>query len=128
MSTTLERVQPRLSMTPLRWSNLFHFKPEEFAVPAAMDYMLLFKLDQTRILYRQPMIVTSSNEPRDNEDSAHVSGHAVDIRCHTSRDRYRLVDAAMRAGFARIGVYDNHIHLDNDPSRPAPVLWVGVSK
>lgn len=40
---------------------------------------------------------------------------AVDIACHSSVDRYRLVALAITCGVRRIKVYPQHIHMDMKP-------------
>lgn len=60
-------------------------------------------------------------------NTAHARGLAVDIRAHDSVTRFKIAKALLDAGFARIGVYDKHIHADVDPSLPQGVLWWGRS-
>lgn len=45
--------------------------------------------------------------------SAHKDGTAADISCRDDADKYRMVYAAMQAGFPRIGIGSTFIHLDN---------------
>ncbi len=59
-------------------------------------------------------------------NSAHVRGLAVDIRCHTSQDRYNIMEAVFKYGIKRIGNEVDHIHIDIDKSLPNSVLWVVV--
>ena len=60
--------------------------------------------------------------------SAHLTGYAVDIACHTSDIRYALVQYALEDGIKRIGIYDRHIHIDVDFNKPQDVIWLGKSK
>lgn len=78
-----------------------------------------------------PFILTSTvRTPEDNlkwggvEDSAHLSGLAVDIRCNNSEERFRILRGIFGAGFVRVGVYEKHIHVDGDFSKPQEVVWV----
>ena len=57
-------------------------------------------------------------------DSAHLTGLAVDCKALTSSDRYRIVVAALGAGFERIGIGKTFVHLDIDPSKPQGVIWL----
>ena len=66
---------------------------------------------------------TSSHVPRDLDDLDGRVGHAVDIAARGSGRRYRLLAAAIRAGFNRIGVGQSFLHLDNDKSKPPCVIW-----
>lgn len=58
------------------------------------------------------------------EDSAHLKGLAADIKCDDSTFRMMLVPALIHAGFKRIGVYKNYIHVDCDESKPQGVFWL----
>jgi len=90
---------------------------------------LVEKLDRARGLAHVPFIITEGLAKGGShvEDSAHQRGRAVDVRCSGSRDRMRIVSAALIVGFRRIGVYDKHVHLDVDDSLPQDVMWTGKS-
>jgi hypothetical protein len=93
---------------------------------AGLDEELVRRLDEARTKAMVPFVITSAfrlGDPR-----AHGRGKAVDIRCHTSYNRMRIISGALLAGFRRIGVYDRHVHLDVDESLPQDVMWHGVSK
>ena len=111
------------------WNDLRWFAKREFGPDAeadAMDEQLLRRLDYMRTLAGIPMRITSAY--RAGDDKAHGRGTAVDVACDNSRDRLRLVGAAVEAGFTRIGVYNLHLHLDVDAELPADVMWIGVSQ
>ena len=55
--------------------------------------------------------------------SAHTKGQAVDIRCNTSANRYKIIAAALRCGIKRIGVAHTYIHLDNSKTHAQDVIW-----
>ena len=59
--------------------------------------------------------------------SAHEAGWAVDLRCSSSHQRFRILRALFAVGFTRVGVYDRHIHVDADPTKPQEVTWTGIS-
>lgn len=108
-----------------------HFSDREIA---GLDPRLVALLDSARGLAKVPFIITSGKrDPLANKtsggvgDSSHLRGLAVDIACEGSRDRLRIVAAAITAGFRRIGVYNRHVHLDCDEGLPQDVLWTGVS-
>ena len=58
------------------------------------------------------------------DSSAHVDGWAADIKATTSAYREKLVVAALRAGFNRIGIAKTFVHLDCDPTKSPNVMWV----
>ena len=95
-----------------------------------LEDKLVFYLDRARRFAQIPFVLTRTRDESDIgvKESAHHSGWAVDIRCSTSQDRWKIVYSLIAVGFCRIGVYDRHIHVDLDESKPQKVMWVGVSK
>lgn len=91
------------------------------------DFVAL--LDKARGLAKVPFIITEGLAKGGShvENIAHQRGEAVDIRCSGSRDRMRIISAALVVGFRRIGVYDKHVHLDVDITLPQDVIWTGKS-
>lgn len=55
--------------------------------------------------------------------SAHCKGLAVDIASTDSRARFVIVAALLGAGFNRIGIGKNFIHVDDDLSKLHPVIF-----
>ncbi len=47
---------------------------------------------------------------------------AVDTQFDTKAERDRFVEAAVKAGFPRIGIGNLSVHVDNDPELP-PGSW-----
>ena len=104
------------------------------------------KLNVFRFLVDEPVFVTSGyrcpdfqkmlyDEALANDDpdpppltSAHTKGLGVDVWCPDSGMRRKMLIAAEAAGFKRVGIYNNHLHLDDDPDKPSEVYWVGTSK
>jgi hypothetical protein len=58
----------------------------------------------------------------------HTDGEAADIPTSNSSERWELVQAALKAGFHRLGIYDHHIHVGCSQTLPHPVLWWGKSQ
>jgi zinc D-Ala-D-Ala carboxypeptidase len=56
-------------------------------------------------------------------DSAHLTGHAVDLACTDDPTRFSLIEGLLDAGFTRLGIYSAHIHADNDSTKPPKVIW-----
>lgn len=111
--------------------DLKYFKPSEFSEYEKMSPDFLLRLDRARDIAGVPFVITSSfRSELDNErvngakNSAHLRGLAVDIRCTTAYDRYRIVYGLMAAGFMRIGIARNFVHCDIDASLPYPRIWL----
>ena len=95
-----------------------------------MDVEFLNKLAQARKIAAVGFKITSGyRSPEHNEkvggvpNSSHTLGHAVDIYAPTSRQKYIIINALLQAGFDRIGVAKNFIHVDDDPSKDEDVIW-----
>lgn len=56
-------------------------------------------------------------------NSAHLTGEAVDIRCLTSENRYKIITSAIKHGINRIGIGSNYIHLDISKTLPQNMVW-----
>lgn len=89
------------------------------------------RLDDARERAGVPFIITSgyrclkyNTEVGGVSSSAHTDGYAADIKCNGSRTRHRIVMAAIDAGFTRIGLHKNFVHLDCDPNKPPDVIWL----
>lgn len=95
-----------------------------------MDVEFLNKLAQARKIAAVGFKITSGyRSPAHNEkvggvpNSSHTLGHAVDIYAPTSRQKYIIINALLQAGFDRIGIAKNFIHVDDDPSKNEEVIW-----
>ena len=113
-----------------------YFSPQEFrrCNPSCsidqMDAGFLNLLDEVREAAGIPLVLTCAYRTKAYElrrgrtgNSAHTRGRAVDIRCNTSQNRYKIVSAALACGIRRIGVGKTFVHLDNDESLPQHVIW-----
>lgn len=89
-------------------------------------------LDSIRESCGFPIVLTSGlrtkeeNDklPNSVEDSAHISGLAVDLQCNESIKRFKIVEVALKNGIKRIGIGKTFIHLDIDQSKPQEVVWL----
>lgn len=116
-----------------------YFKKEEVE---GLDNELVAKLDQARHLAKIPFIITdglrtlsTNNDPNSVQDSAHLKGLAVDLRCQNSGDLFLMQRALYSAGFTRVGIYyrideitktkliPTHLHVDIDPDKPQDKTW-----
>lgn len=99
-----------------------------------LDPGLCLMLDRARGAAGIPFIITSglrtpdqnASLPEAVQDSAHLTGNAVDLACQASDNRFLMIRALILTGFHRIGIYQNHIHADNSPSLPPDVIWVSA--
>ena len=113
------------------YSTLRHFNKSEFEYPYKMSEVLLRKLDVARSLAGVPFVITSDYRTPElneavggSENSAHLRGRAVDIRCSNSTVRYIIYDGLRTAGFRRIGLGKTFIHADIDDTLPQGVMWL----
>lgn len=95
-----------------------------------MDEGFLRLLDMVREKAGIPLVLNCAYRSREHElqkgrsgNSAHTKGKAVDIRCTTSANRYKIVAAALACGIRRIGIAKTFVHLDNDGTLPQGVIW-----
>lgn len=121
----------RFKWTGAKMSQFRYFKDAEIV---GLDQELVAKLDLARGKSGVPFVIENGKRGEEaNEkvggvkDSAHITGKAVDLVCHDSTSRFKMVSALLAVGFARMGVYDRHIHVDNDTTKPQNVLWTGIS-
>lgn len=112
-----------------------HFTEEELKCNCGCGYSirrdkLLYDLEFARSIPGIPFNITSwSRCPIYNEQvggsktSSHVKGWAVDISAANETHKFILVHALMSAGFTRIGIGEDFIHVDCDPLKPSFALW-----
>ena len=122
-----------------------YFQPEEFDCKCSkcrtnnegrgaemMDDYFLQMLDDARHKSGVPFRITSGYRciahnrsiSGSVKDSAHTKGLAADIACSDSRTRGYIIGALFEAGFNRIGIHEHFIHVDDDPSKDADVVWL----
>ena len=112
------------------------FSEGEFqrAIPSGslqdMNQEFMSKLDRTRGRAGIPFIVNSAFRSVEHErsrgragTSSHTTGRAIDIRCHTDRNRFLILRAAIEEGFTRIGMHPTFIHLDDSSNHTPEVVW-----
>ena len=103
-----------------------HFTDAEIA---GLQPAFVARLDRAREAAGTPFIITEGLATGGShvKQSAHEAGWAVDLRCSSSHQRFLILRALFAEGFTRIGVYDRHIHVDADPTKPPEVTWTGKS-
>jgi zinc D-Ala-D-Ala carboxypeptidase len=92
---------------------------------------LVKMLDDARHIAGIPFKINSGFRTKEHnkkvggvEDSAHLTGLAVDISCTNDSNRYKIVTALLAVGFNRIGWAKTFIHADCDTSKSANVIWL----
>lgn len=95
-----------------------------------MDAAFLVKLDAVRDAAGIPLVLNSAFrsvawEKKQGRPgtSSHCKGLAVDIRCNTYANRWKIVRAAMACGIRRIGIGKTYVHLDTDPAKTQDIIW-----
>lgn len=112
-----------------------YFKPYEFTmgnenVFDQMDTDFLNQLDEARSYSVVPWIITSSyrtvaysQKKGYSITSSHTKGLAVDISAPNSTTRWEIVNALLKAGFNRIGIGEDFVHVDMDTDKAPNVIW-----
>ncbi|MCD4818661.1 MAG: peptidase M15 [Candidatus Cloacimonetes bacterium] len=91
---------------------------------------LVLKLDLARELAETAFVITSGYRCRKHnkeiggvKDSTHIYGLAVDIAVSDNITRLKILKGLIIAGFRRIGIGEDFIHVDIDKSNPN-CLWL----
>lgn len=95
-----------------------------------MDQHTMDMFDRAREIAGIPFVIVCAyrtkawDEARGRSgNGAHTKGYALDIRCNTNRNRWKIWNALVAAGFTRLGDGDGFVHADNDPGLPQNVIW-----
>lgn len=100
-----------------------------------MDIDFIKKLDTARDIAGIPFKINSGfRTPEYNvyleskgfkvaKNSPHMKGLAADISTKNSKQRYRVIDALLKAGFRRIGIGETFVHCDTDESKSLDIIW-----
>ncbi len=115
-----------------KWFKLSEFdSPDRPGSGELMEPEVVQALDIARDIYGYPMIITSGVRSIDHNKSvggspksSHLLGYAADIAVPNSERRFLLVEALLDAGFHRLGLGKDFVHVDLDPNKPANCLWV----
>lgn len=126
------------------WSQIQYFKPREFVRPELLRDRMAYMLDELRSEFNAPIYITSSlRDPADNarvggvKNSAHrqdpTDGMYSGIDFSTNnrgedigaRDKYVLTALIFKVGFPRVGIYDDHFHVDIETRLDQDVMWLG---
>lgn len=110
-----------------------YFEESEFNEFNKMDPKLLEMLDTLRENYGHPIKLTSTYrspehpiEAKKAKPGEHAHGAAVDIACVGGEATFKLVKAAIKTGFTRIGISrkNNFVHVGiGYPGAPETTIW-----
>lgn len=96
-----------------------------------MKQTTMSKMDTAREIAGIPFVITSAYRPSEwdrakgrSGTGAHTLGCAIDIRCNSSSNRFKIVAALLKAGFTRIGIAKTFIHADDSPQHAQQVIWM----
>lgn len=118
-------------------SNRMYFSPEtDKAIDwDKVDKTALAMLEKARSIAAMPFVITSNYRTPEHsvevggiKDDAHTRTPcaAFDVAYSNTFEVYKIVTAALAAGFQRIGINakNKHVHLDNETSLPLPRIWI----
>lgn len=95
-----------------------------------MSQRTMTKADKLRELCGFPLICICAYRSREwdlakgrSGNGAHPHRHGLDFRCTDSAKRFAIITNAPKAGFPRIGISKNYIHVDDDETLPQNVMW-----
>lgn len=95
-----------------------------------MDQGLMRRLDSAREVAGIPFVLNSAYRSVAYEKSkgragtsSHCKGLAVDIRCNSDANRWKVVTALLDNGFTRIGIGKTYVHADLDTAKTQRVIW-----
>lgn len=124
-------------LTTRDWVRYPNFTPEEFRCKHTgkdgMQKEFMDRLQHVRDIVGFPLVINSGyrhpshpiEAAKGHSKGEHTRGLCADIRANSSRVRYKLVAAALRAGFTRIGIGQSFVHLgEGGEDLPPEVLWL----
>jgi len=135
----LSRLDPQiLSNDSKTKPNFRYFKISEFDCPCchknktSLDLIQL--LDEARQIAGIPFNISSGYRCKKHNSkvggsvtSSHLSGLGADIMVAVGYPRLLIIESLLKAGFQRIGVSSNMIHVDIDPNKPSS-FWLYPAK
>tara|TARA_R110000782_G_scaffold168799_1_gene260810 strand:- start:167 stop:544 length:378 start_codon:yes stop_codon:yes gene_type:complete len=122
-------------------NKLKYFKLSEFDSPDSvgsgemMETEFLEMLDIARDIAGFPFIINSGFRTISHnqalkekgykvaKNSSHLLGWAADLHCGSGKRRFLMIEALLDAGFTRLGIGENFIHVDCDPEKSQMTIW-----
>ena len=112
-----------------------YFKQEEFECKCGcgknnVDYEFLTRLDIARGKAGIPFVINSgcrcaehNKNVGGSDTSSHLKGIAADIRCANNTELWSIIHGLMYAGFKRVGIAKNFVHVDADTTKTQKVMF-----
>ena len=119
-------------------SDYKYFKLSEFDSPdikgsgSCMSHDFMLMLVKARDIAQIPFKITSGYRSKEHNkkvggvpNSSHTKSPCIacDIYVKDSKSRHIILNAVIRAGFDRIGIGKNFIHIDIDKDKTGKVIW-----
>lgn len=115
---------------------LNHFDLSEFSCKCGCGFNNIEEkfartLDVARDLAGTSFVITSgcrcehhNREVGGKQESSHPKGCACDISAFDSVKRFLVLKGLVMAGFTRIGIGREFVHVDDDREKPQGVIWL----
>ncbi|MBI9081934.1 MAG: peptidase M15 [Pseudodesulfovibrio sp.] len=91
----------------------------------------LQRLDRARGIAEVPFVINSGYRCRSrnkavggSKGSSHMIGWAADIKATDDKSRGHILHGLYMAGFTRIGIRKDFIHVDADPAKNEKRTWL----
>jgi hypothetical protein len=123
-------------LTTFKMVTSIYFSEIEFnrCVPSCslqdMDPEAMARFDRVREYAGIPLVINSAYRTPAWDRSkgrsgtgAHTEGVALDFKCNTSENRYKIDDALSKEGCTRKGIAKTFIHADFSKTNPPRQLW-----
>ncbi len=109
--------------------------PDEIGSGKKMQHSTLLMLCQARKIANVKFVINSGYRTVSHNkkvggvtNSSHLKGYAVDISTPSGKNQITIIKALRKTGFKRFGVYNNFVHVDNDPTKTQFVAWGSKSE
>ena len=118
-------------MRRYKWFTLEEFSsPDKLGSGSMMNHKLMQMIDIARDIAGFPFIINSGFRTIEHNrrvggapNSSHLLGLAADVHCGGSHKRFLMLEAFLEAGFTRIGVGENFMHIDIDSEKSDELIW-----
>lgn len=96
-----------------------------------MNQEFMDTMDRIREIAGIPLVINCAYRSKEHDlakgrsgNSSHTRGLALDIRCNSSQNRNKILEACHKVGITRLGIGKNFIHIDTDKSLTQNITWL----